>query len=314
MTSLPPVTPIQALRSFSEEFIDTTIESKTRDWEDLREEFDKEQGDRWYQWWGRKEWREWLEYVLQKCTVADSGLHGCVIYSATGDTSFRYQTGYGKWMYRQEKSRPKHWDSTKVPLPSGKDSEQVHRLFSYLCTNDMDLRYAIGHPQKPVRTEEKWKDKSPLILVHLCNNGDQGCVNPLHILLSDALENASRNGCKHGTRLLCPHAPKCIHVDKKSGTIIPWRNVDESSIMQLTHSQLLTLSHAQWLAEHRNCRLVEEPARSVLDSPVKKQKRYRGSQSEYMKNFRAKKKQQRDEEKEEKDEIDLLDDEEEEKE
>jgi len=84
--------------------------------------------------------------------------------------------------------------------------------------------------------------------------------------------------------------------------------------MQLTHSQLLTLSHAQWLAEHRNCRLVEEPARSVLDSPVKKQKRYRGSQSEYMKNFRAKKKQQRDEEKEEKDEIDLLDDEEEEKE
>jgi len=52
----------------------------------------------------------------------------------------------------------------------------------------------------------------------------------------------------------------------------------------------------------------------VLDSPVKKQKRYRGSQSEYMKNFRAKKKQQRDEEKEEKDEIDLLDDEEEEKE
>jgi len=198
-------------------------------------------------------------------------------------------------MYRQEKSRPKLWESTTVPLPGGKDSEQVHRLLSFLCTNDAAVRYAIGHPQKPVRSEPKWQDKSPLILVHLCNNGDQGCVNPLHILLSDALENAARNGCKHGSRLLCPHAPKCVHVNKQTGAIIPWRNVDEHTILQLTHSQLVNLTHAQWLSEHRNARLAEVPARSVLAAPVKRQKRYRGSQSEYMQRFRKNKKQQREE-------------------
>ncbi len=312
VVSSQQLSPLAAFRSYAERLIETSISAERRVWDDLRNGFDKDQGDRWYQWWGKKEWRAWLNYILLKCTIADSGLHGCVIYSAQGCTSYRYQTGYGKWMYRQEADRPSNWDSTRVPLPGGKESEQVHRLLAYLCATDETVRYAIGHPQKPVRDEAKWKDRSPLILVHLCNNGDMGCVNPRHILFSDALENAARNGCKHGMRMLCPHTPKCIFVDKTTGAIIPWRNVDQDAVSQLTHSQLLSLSHSSWLTEHCNRRAPEGQPRSVLAAPMQRQKRYRNSQAGYMRKRRAKKRVEREEETSEEEKenevVDLLDD------
>ena len=282
--------PQAAFRSYVLGFISSTIEAETRNWSDLRDDYDVKEGDRWYHWWGKREWKKWLDGILLRVTAADPGLHGCVIYSTQGCTSFRYQTGYGKWMYRQDKcDLPRNWDSTNVPLPDGTQSEQVHRLLAYLCTDNEELRYAIGHPKKPVRNEPERKDQSPLILVHLCNNGDSGCVNPQHVLFSDALENASRNGCKHGSRSLCPHSPKCIFVDKKTGAIIPWRNVDHDAVMDYTQAQLLSLTFAQWLSDHRYCRLLEETARAVLPPTSKKQKRYRNSQSDYMKSYRAKK-------------------------
>jgi len=46
---LSPITPRQALLTFGLGFIESTIESKVRNWTDLEEDFDKEQGDRWYQ-------------------------------------------------------------------------------------------------------------------------------------------------------------------------------------------------------------------------------------------------------------------------
>ena len=170
----------EAFKNFLYGFIESTVEAKRAVWNDLYECFDETHGDRWYMWWGKREWRSWVDHILQRCRVNDPSLHGCVIYSTASDTSYRYQNGYGKWMYRATNydNMLGKWDTSKVPLPTTKTSEQVHRLLAYLCTNNKDLRYAVGHFKKPERDAGDMKDSSPLILVHLCNNGENGCVNP----------------------------------------------------------------------------------------------------------------------------------------
>jgi hypothetical protein len=247
-------------------------------------------------WWGKAEWKAWVDHILQRCTVNDPGLHGCVIYSTKTDTSYRYQNGYGKWMYRAANYEDMvgQWDTDKVPLPGPKTSEQVHRLLAYLCTDNEALRYAIGHFKKPERDAPDMKEASPLILVHLCNNGENGCVNPKHITLDTAVENMARNGCKHGARYLCPHNPKCIFVDKGTGALIPYRNMDGDALADLTLKQSKAITFSEWLTNYFNVRpaLVHQ---WTLPKRIDKKKRYRGSQSEYMKEYRKRKREDSDE-------------------
>ena len=286
-----------AFRNFLYGFIESTVEAKRADWSDLYEDFDEKHGDRWYMWWGKREWYAWVDHILQRCRVNDPGLHGCVIYSTASDTSYRYQNGYGKWMYRATNydNMLGKWDTDKVPLPTTKTSEQVHRLLAYLCTDNKDLRYAVGHFKKPQRDADDMKDSSPLILVHLCNNGENGCVNPNHIVLDTAVQNMSRNGCKCGARYLCPHTPKCIFVDKLTGALIPSRNVDSEAAADLTLKQLNGLTYSDWVTNHFDLRppVVQQ---WTLPDRVPMKKRYRGSQSGYMKKYRKRKREDVDDE------------------
>ena len=274
VVTVPTVVPArQALHSvnFKRQFMDQMracvarqVAHLSTNWRTMFDEIDTTKDDQIWQWWGRARWEEMLHYVEGRIvSITDPGLHGCVILRRYRGPSHNYATCFTLAKEYNLKVNHPFWYSAlhgKGPPPADKKIKeevqtfQIYRLLPWLWETDPALRYAIGHPNQPVRTEatRQEQDLSPLALVHLCNNGDSGCINPEHIWLSDAIENGSRNACKGGRLIDCPHTPPCVFVVRKTGAIIPKDNLSDATLRQLyfTHSdeQLRNMSYAEWLS------------------------------------------------------------------
>jgi hypothetical protein len=46
---------------------------------------------------------------------------------------------------------------------------------------------------------------------HRCNH--RNCFNPDHLMIETRRQNNARMGCNFSYTMLCPHDPKCLHVD-----------------------------------------------------------------------------------------------------
>lgn len=57
-------------------------------------------------------------------------------------------------------------------------------------------------------------------LSHLCGLSFQrayACVNPYHLIGESSDANEDRKGCRYGNAFQCPHVPKCVFTNGKTG-------------------------------------------------------------------------------------------------